>query len=295
MTDLTNETFGGTWPFAPRFLEHQGVRLHYVDEGQGEPIVLLHGNPTWGYLYRNFIPPLSQSNRCVVPDHMGFGKSDKPLEKPYTLARHIENFSALMAHLDLRDVTLVMQDWGGPIGLGFGVEHPDRIKRLVILNTWAFRIPEGTRLAPLLELFRQPHTGEAMVQGLNLFVEGFLPAGIYHKERINEIMPAYRAPFPDWNSRIGTLAFPRDIPVGDEHPSTPTMGRIQDSLGKLNVPTTIIWAMHDPAIAPPPIDAWKNVYPHAEVHRIEAASHFLQEDEPEQIVSLIQEFLKRHP
>ena len=240
MTDLTNETFGGTWLYRPRFFEHEDVRLHYVDEGEGEPIVMLHGNPTWGYLYRNFIPRLSENNRCVVPDHMGFGKSDKPLDQPYTLARHIENFSALMLDLDLRDVTLVMQDWGGPIGLGFGVEHPERIKRLVILNTWAFRIPEGSPLAPLLELFRQPHVGEAMVQGLNLFVEGFLPAGIYHKERLEEFMPAYRAPFPDWNSRIGTLAFPRDIPVGDEHPSTATMGQIQDNLGKLNVPTTII-------------------------------------------------------
>ncbi len=295
MTDLTNETFGGTWPYQPRFFEHDGVRLHYVDEGQGEPIVLLHGNPTWGYLYRKFIPPLSQGSRCVVPDYMGFGKSDKPLDKPYTLAHHIESFTALALHLDLRDITLVMQDWGGPIGLGFGVEHPERVKRLIILNTWAFRIPEGTPLAPLLDLFRQPHVGEAMVQGLNLFVEGFLPAGIYHKERLSEIMPAYRAPFPDWNSRIGTLAFPRDIPVGDGHPSTPTMGRIQDNLGKLNVPTTIIWGMQDPAIPPPLIDAWKSVYPHAEVHRIDTASHFLQEDEPEQIVSLILDFLKRNP
>ena len=295
MTDLTNETFGGTWPFRPRFFEHEGVRLHYVDEGEGEPVVLLHGNPTWGYLYRNFIPPLSQTNRCVVPDYMGFGKSDKPLDQPYTLARHIENFTALALDLDLRDITLVMQDWGGPIGLGFAVDHPERIKRLVILNTWAFRIAEGTPLAPLLELFRQPHVGEGLVQGLNLFVEGFFPAGIHHKERINEIMPAYRAPFPDFNSRYGTLAFPRDIPVGDDHPSTPAMGHVQDNLGKLNVPTTIIWGMQDPAIPPPLIDAWKGVYAHAEVHKIETASHFLQEDEPEQIVSLIQDFLKRNP
>ncbi len=295
MTDLTNETFGGTWPYQPRFFEYDGIRFHYVDEGGGEPVVLLHGNPTWGYLYRKFIPPLSEKNRCVAPDYMGFGKSDKPLDKPYTLARHIENFTAFALHLDLRDATLVMQDWGGPIGLGFAVEHPDRVKRLVILNTWAFRVPEGIRLAPLLELFRQPHVGEGMVQGLNLFVEGYLPAGIHHKERLNEIMPAYRAPFPDWNSRIGTLAFPRDIPVGDDHPSTPAMGRIEDNLGKLKVPTIIIWGMQDIAIPPPLIDRWQSHYPQAEVHRIETGNHFLQEDEPEQIVDLIQDFLERHP
>ncbi|MCH7579819.1 MAG: alpha/beta fold hydrolase [Chloroflexi bacterium] len=295
MADLTNETFGGTWPYKPRFYEHDGVKLHYVDEGEGDPIVMLHGNPTWGYLYRNFIPPLSQTNRCVAPDHMGFGKSDKPLDKQYTLARHIENFTALMDELELKDITLVMQDWGGPIGLGFGVEHAGRIKRLVILNTWAFRIPEGSPLAPLLELFRQPNVGEAMVQGLNLFVEGFLPAGIYHKEKLDTFMPAYRAPFPDWNSRIGTLEFPRDIPVGDDQRSSETMAKIQDALVNINVPTTIIWGMQDPAIPPPLIEAWKGVYPHAEEHRIETASHFLQEDEPEQIVELIQDFLRANP
>ena len=295
MADLADETFGGTFPFKPHFFTHEGVRLHYVDEGQGEPIVLLHGNPTWSYLYRRFIPPLCGSHRCLAPDHMGFGRSDKPLDRPYTLAKHIENLTALLNHLEVRGITLVMQDWGGPIGLGFAVDHPERVKRLVILNTWAFRLPEGTRLAPLLELFRQPHVGEAMVQGLNLFVEGFLPAGIYHQERLNEIMPAYRAPFPDWNSRIGTLLFPRDIPVGDVHPSTPTMGHIQDNLGKLRVPTIIIWGMHDPAIPSALIEAWTAVYPHAEVHRLQTASHFLQEDEPEEIVSLIQGFLKKNP
>ncbi len=291
MDDLTHDTFGGTWPYAPRFFEHDGIRLHYVDEGDGEPIVMLHGNPTWGYLYRNFIAPLSETNRCVVPDHMGFGKSAKPLDRPYALAKHIENFTALMHELDLNDITLVVQDWGGPIGLGYGVEHSDRIKRLVILNTWAFLIAEGMPLAPQLELFRQPHLGEAMVQGLNLFVEGFLPAGIHRKEKLESFMPAYRAPFPDWNSRIGTLAFPRDIPVGDGHPSTPTMRRIQDHLGRINVPTMIIWGMRDPAIPPQLVDGWKSVYPHAEVHRLETASHFLQEDEPEQIVELIKAFL----
>jgi len=295
--DIHTETFGGTFPFKPHYLTVNGVRLHYVDEGSGEPIVMLHGNPTWSYLYRNFIPPLSKTHRCLAPDYMGFGRSDKPLDKPYTLRQHIENFTAFALGLDLREATLVMQDWGGPIGLGFATKHPDRIKRLVILNTWAFRLPEGTSLAPLLELFRQPHTGEALVQGLNLFVEGFFPAGIHHKERISEeLMRAYRSPFPDWNSRYGTLAFPRDIPVGEAHPSTPTMGEIQDALPKLaDKPAVIIWGVHDPAIPPLLIDAWTQVFPNAEVHRLETASHFLQEDEPEQIVTYIQEFLGRYP
>ena len=289
-------TFGGSWPYAPRFFEHEGVRLHYVDEGAGEPVVMVHGNPTWGYIYRNFLAPLSANRRCVVPDHMGFGRSDKPLDEGrYRLARHVENLTALLLALDLRNATLVMQYWGGPIGFGFATEHPERIKRLVILNTWAFLYPEGTRLHGLLELFRKPHVGEAMVQALNLFVEGYLPGGLYHKERLPEVMPVYRAPFPDYNSRIGTLAFPRDIPVGAEHPSAPTMRRIEERLERLEVPTAVVWGMRDPDFEPSVIGQWTDVYPHAEVHRIETAGHFLQEDEPDRIVALIEDFLRRNP
>lgn len=289
-------TFGGSWPYEPRSFEYGGVRLHYVDEGSGEPVVMLHGNPTWGYVYRRFVARLAASRRCVVPDHMGFGRSEKPLDGgQYTLGRHVENLSALLLELDLHDVTLVMQDWGGPIGFGFAVEHPERVKRLVILNTWAFLYPEGTTLHGLLELFRQPHVGEAMVQALNLFVEGYLPGGIHHKERLPEIMPAYRAPFPDYNSRVGTLAFPRDIPVGGGHPSAPTMRRIEENLRRLYVPTVLIWGMRDPDFEPSVVEEWTEVYPHAEVHRIDTAGHFSQEDEPERIVGIIQDFLGRYP
>lgn len=216
------------FPFRSKFHAVEGVKLAYVDQGRGEPVVLLHGNPTWGYLYRKFIPPLARANRVIVPDHMGFGRSDKPLDPSrYRLARHIANLESLLLKLNVQNATLVMQDWGGPIGLGFAVRHPHRVKRLVILNTWAWVIPAGTRIHPLLEQFRQPGTGEALVQGLNLFVEGFLPAGIHKKERVTAaLMRAYRAPFPDWNSRVGILAFPRDIVVGDDHPSAPAMHEV---------------------------------------------------------------------
>ncbi len=284
------------YPYLPREHGVDGVRLAYVDEGDGEPVVLLHGNPTWGYLYRRFVPPLVEAGfRAVVPDHMGFGRSDKPLHGPYTLARHVANLEGLLLGLDLREVTLVMQDWGGPIGLGFAVAHPERVKRLVLMNTWAFPIKEGTRLHPLLELFRTPGVGEALVQGLNLFVEGFLPAGIHRKERLTaELMDAYRAPFPDWNSRVGILAFPRDIPVGAEHPSAETMGRIHDRLTNLQIPTLLIWALQDPAFPRGMIRLWQTIYPHAEIHTLEEAGHYLQEDEPETLTALLLDFLARH-
>jgi haloalkane dehalogenase len=285
--DIRTETFGGAFPWTSKYVDVGGHKIAYVDQGGGEPIVMLHGNPTWGFLYRKFIGPLSQAHRAIAVDHLGFGRSDKPLDGDYTLAGHISRLAQVMEQLDLRDVTLVMQDWGGPIGLGWAVDHPERVKRLAILNTWAFRIPAGSRINPLLELFRQPAIGEAIVQGLNLFVEGFLPAGIWRKDVLDEVMPAYRAPFPDWNSRIATLKFPRDIPVGEDHPSTSAMGHIQDNLGTLNVPTFIIWAMQDPAFPAQLLDVWKTVFPHAEAHAIDQASHFLQEDAPGEIVAHI--------
>ncbi|MFN0120882.1 MAG: alpha/beta fold hydrolase [Blastocatellia bacterium] len=293
--NIHEDDFGGTFPFKSQYHSTANGRMAYVDEGAGEPVVLLHGNPTWGYLYRHFIPPLAETRRVVVPDHIGFGRSDKSLA-PLRLADHIQNFTELALALDLQDATLVMQDWGGPIGLGFAVKHPERVKRLVVMNTWAFRIPAGAPLHPLLEQFRLPGIGEALVQGLNLFVEGFLPAGIHQRENLNEaMMSAYRAPFPDFNSRIGTLAFPRDIAVGEEHPSTLTIGEIEDNLNKLRVPALIVWGVRDMAFPPQMIKGrWLKYFPDAEVHRLENASHFLQEDEPERIVELILDFLQRH-
>jgi cis-3-alkyl-4-acyloxetan-2-one decarboxylase len=169
------------------------------------------------------------------------------------------------------------------------------MRAYVILNTWAFLYPEGTKLHGLLELFCQPHVGEAMVQALNLLGEGYLPGGIYHKERLLELMSVYRAPFPDYNSRIVTLAFPRDIPVGDKHPPAPTMRRIEENLGRLAVPTAVIWGMRAPDFEPCVINQWTDIYPHAEVHRIETAEHFSQEDEPDMIATLIEDFLRRNP
>jgi len=294
--DSVGGSFRGTFPFQSLYFKAPDGQMAYVDQGQGEPIVMLHGNPTWSYLYRKFIPPIAAQHRAIAVDHLGFGRSEKPA-KTLRLEDHIKNFSELALNLDLTDVTLVMQDWGGPIGLGFATRHPERIKRLVIMNTWAFRIAAGTRLHPLLEQFRTPGTGEAMVQGMNLFVEGFLPAGIHRPERREPVMmAAYRAPFPDFNSRAPILAFPRDIPVGDDHPSAAVMGAIQDNLHKLQVPALMVWGIHDIAIPPQLIEArWLRYFPDAEVHLLDTASHFLQEDEPEQIISLILDFSGRHP
>jgi pimeloyl-ACP methyl ester carboxylesterase len=294
--DIHGTDFSGTFPFESLYHKAPDGWMAYVARGKGEPVVMLHGNPTWSYLYREFILPIAAGYRAIAVDHLGFGRSEKPA-RTLRLGDHIRNFTDFALAEDFRDVTLVMQDWGGPIGLGFATRHPDRVKRLVVMNTWAFRIAAGTPLHPLLEQFRIPGVGEALVQGLNLFVEGFLPAGIHRPERRDPVMmAAYRAPFPDYNSRAPVLAFPRDIPVGDDHPSAAVMGEIQDNLHKLQVPVLIIWGRHDIAIPPQLIQArWLRYFPTAEVHLLDTASHFLQEDEPDRIVELILDFLRRNP
>ncbi len=304
--DIQNETFGGTYPFKPNYVTVNGLRLHYVDERpknnpDAEPIVMLHGNPTWSYLYRNFVPPLLDAGyRCVVPDHMGYGKSEKSIDRgEFLLKRKIEYFTEVMDQLDLRDITLVMQDWGGGIGLGYAVEHADRIKRLIIMSTWAFVFPEDVPeegIPPLLAMCRRPEIGETMLLAYNVFVEGFLPLAIVRKEKITpQLLDAYRAPFPDYNSRIPTMAI-QDVPLRKDQPSYATMQAIQEKLGVLNLPTCLIWGEDDHVFPPDNVlPVWQGLYPHSETHMIPRAGHFLQEDAPDEICDVIIDFLKRNP
>ena len=189
MASSTDWTFGGTWPYAPNYFETSDGRLHYVDEGprDGRPVVMVHGNPTWGYLWRNFIAPLTQAGfRTIVPDHLGFGRSDKPDDPElYRIPRHADRLEQLLESLDLRDATVVPQDWGGPIGLAWAARHPERIHSLALLNTIAHRPPERVTLPLPLHLFRTPGVGELLVKGLHFFVRVFLfRAGLVHPERL---------------------------------------------------------------------------------------------------------------
>jgi haloalkane dehalogenase len=285
--------FRGEFPFRPRFATVGGHQMHYVDEGVGDPVILLHGNPTWGFLYRKFIRPLSIDHRVLVPDLIGFGKSDKPFKERFRLADRIAHLEQLLVEtLDVKNASLVLHDWGGPIGLGVAVRHPERFRTVVVLNSWCHRLPLGTPLLPVLEQFRAPGVGEALVQGLNVFVEGLLPAGIYRKENITEeLLDAYRAPFPDFNSRCHVLEFPRDIPIGEHHPSYRTIGEIEAKLPELDVGVLIVWGRKDPVFSDGSLARWRESFPHAEVVLLEKAGHFLQEDAPAEIVEHISRFL----
>jgi cis-3-alkyl-4-acyloxetan-2-one decarboxylase len=297
MLAIRDETFEGLYPFTPHYYTYQGLDIHYVDEGSGKPIVMIHGDPTWGFLYRNFIPPLSQHHRCIIPDQMGMGKSVVPQERSlYRLEQHCANLEALLLHLDLHDITLILHDWGGPVGLGFATRHPQRIKRLVLMNTWAFAPWPGGPFPRLLEIIRSER-GEAFVLRKNGYLEPALLGTTYHSEKLtNSILEAYRAPFPTPESRLAMLCWSRDIPVQENDVSYTEMKRIEHGLPQFSeTPVLLVWGIQDPVIPPSILHRWQQLYPHATTHEIEDASHFLQEDAPERIVPWIETFLKANP
>jgi cis-3-alkyl-4-acyloxetan-2-one decarboxylase len=293
MATALNGDFGGTFPFEPRFVSAGEVELHYVDEGPPDapPLLFAHGNPTWSYLWRRPIAELSsKGHRCIAFDHMGFGRSDKPRAlAAYSLQRHVDNALALVDELDLDDVTLVAHDWGGPIGLGAMLRRADRLRALVLMNTWAWELPSF--LPPFLREFRTEGLGEILALGGNLFVES-IPGGMRQRDPDPEMMEAYRAPFPDYWSRAGTLAFQREIPLTERDRSAPLMGSIHERLPGLSVPALLVWGMRDPVFQPVFLDQWRELFPEAETVELRDASHFVVEDDPAGVTGAIEGFLR---
>jgi cis-3-alkyl-4-acyloxetan-2-one decarboxylase len=285
--------FAGTFPFQSRYLIAGDVQLHYVDEGPSDsaPLLFLHGNPTWSYLWRRQIAELSErGHRCVAFDHMGFGRSDKPARlSAYSLEQHVENTLALIDALDLEDVTLVAHDWGGPIGLGALLERRDRLRAVVLMNTWAWELPSF--LPPFLREFRTEGLGEILALGGNLFVES-IPGGMARREVDPVMMDAYRAPFPDYWSRAGTLAFQREIPLTERDRSANLMAGIHERLPSLDVPALLVWGMRDPVFQPVFLEQWRELLPHARSVELADASHYLVEDDPDAVTAAIGDFLR---
>jgi cis-3-alkyl-4-acyloxetan-2-one decarboxylase len=289
-SELTG-SFGGTFPYEARYVQAGDVRLHYVDEGPRDapPLLMLHGNPTWSYMYRHPIELLSaRGHRCVAFDHMGFGRSDKPAEpRRYVLANHVANAIALIDELDLRDITLVLHDWGGPIGLGAALERRERVRALVVMNTWAWELPSF--LPGFLRQFRTDGLGEILALAGNLAVES-IPGGMANRDVDPVMMDAYRAPFPDYWSRLGTLAFVRDVPLTENDPSAALMGQIHEALPGLELPLQVIWGMRDRVFVSAFADQWLELFPGARTAELDAA-HYLVEDRPDEVAEIIGEFV----
>lgn len=276
------------YPFRTRRLAVPGGALSYVDEGAGPPVVLLHGNPTWSFYYRRLISGLRDAHRVIAPDHMGCGLSDKPQEYPYTLSTHIANLDRLLSHLDLGPLDLVVHDWGGAIGMGWAVAHPERVRRLVVLNTAAFLSP---RLPWRIAVCRYPLFGDLAVRGLNAFVLGGTVMAV-ERPMHPEVRYGYLLPYRSWHDRVAIQRFVRDIPMGPRHPAWAVVDAIDRDLAALRKhPMLILWGGKDWCFTDHFLAGWLERFPAAEAVRFDDAGHYVLEDAHEEIVPRVRRFL----
>jgi len=273
------------YDFSPHYSEQNGLRMHYLDEGSGPPVLLLHGEPTWSYLYRTIIPELVPSARAIAPDYFGFGRSDKPLRlDDYTYDFHTGSIERLVEQLDLRDLTVVVQDWGGPIGLRLAVEHPDRVARLVIMNTGiGGGRPPSDEWLRFRDFVRR--VGTDLVPGKLVHISAVQPMS-------DEVEHAYSAPWPVPESKAGVLAFPDLVPISPEHPDTPAHLAVRDQLARWEKPALVLFSDSDPIFSPRDAERIAEHIPGAlEPEIVAGAGHFLQEDKGEEIGRRIARFV----
>lgn len=282
------------YPFKSQTLDLESHHYHYLDEGQGETLLMLHGNPAWSFYYRNLILGLKSSCRCVVPDHMGMGKSDKPQDYPYTLSKHIDNLEALANKLGLNDMTLVVHDWGGAIGMGLAVRQPQKIRRLVLFNTAAFL---SDKIPMLLSLCRIPGVGSLAIRGFNAFALAAVSMACKNKERMtDQVKAGYLAPYNNYANRIANLRFVQDIPMSPEAPSYSEIKKIEENLSRFaSLPVMIAWGEKDFVFNRHFLKKWLEFFPDAEVHRLSDAGHYVVEDAHERILPWMREFFQKNP
>jgi len=282
------------YPFQGRYLDLDGVRMHYLDEGEGPPVVMVHGNPTWSYYYRHLVTSLRDTHRVIVPDHVGCGLSDKPDEDKYAyrLERRVNDLERVIDHAELDEgVTLVVHDWGGMIGLAWAVRHPERVERLVILNTGGFHLPAATRVPFSLHLSRSV-LGAFLVRGLNLFCRGALRYCATERELTGGERNAYLAPYDSWRNRLAVHRFIQDIPLRPADSGYDIVSEVQDGLEKFrNTPTLLIWGMKDFVFDPAYLAEFERRMPQAKAHRFAGAGHYVMEDRREEVCALVQEFV----
>jgi haloalkane dehalogenase len=272
------------YPFADHRIRVEGSSVHYVDEGSGPPLLLLHGNPTWSFLYREIILGLRDRYRCIAPDFPGFGLSRAAPGYTFTPAEHAIVLERLLLHLGLADVTMMVQDWGGPIGFDVAVRHPDRFQSFVIGNTWAW--PKTGAGTQIFSRFMGGPMGRYLILHRNLFVERILPRNVKRVKLSDEVMAAYRGPFPDPESRRPLYVFPREI-LG----SRSYLGEIEEALGRLrDHPALLLWPTKDPAFGARERRRWEEIFPDHRTVMLEGAGHYIQEDAPAEIVAAVRDW-----
>jgi haloalkane dehalogenase len=273
------------FPFTPNYREVDGLRIAHVDEGDGPPVVFFHGEPTWSFLWRKVIPPVRDAGfRCVAADQPGFGRSDKPVDLDwYSYDRHAEVASTLLEDLDLHDATIVVHDWGGPIGLRLAVEHPERIARMVIMDTGLF-----TGHQPMTDAWKAFRDFVERTEDLPV---GFLVRGACATDPGDEVIAAYDAPYPNAESKAGARAFPLMLPTTPESPGAAAGQRVLDALREDERPALILWADSDPIIPPKVGERFASALGKEPPRPVKDAGHFLQEDQGEWIGREIADWL----
>ena len=272
------------FPFTPNYRDVDGLRLAHLDEGEGAPVIFMHGEPTWSFLWRKVIPPVRDAGfRCIAPDLAGFGASDKPTDVGwYSYDRHVALAQTLLDDLDLRAATMVVHDWGGPIGLRLAVEHPERIERLVILDTGLF-----TGRQRMTDAWMRFHDFVVRTEDLPI---GLLVRGACKNDPGDEVISAYEAPFPDAASKAGARAFPQLIPQSPDAPGASAGQRVQEALREDKRPTLMLWADSDFILPLSVAERFAEAIGRPPPRAIPAASHFLQEDQGPLIGGLIAEW-----
>lgn len=294
-----SEAARSKWPFQPHFAKVNGWRMHYVDEGEGEPIVLLHGNPAWGFLYRDVIPPLVAAGyRVIVPDMIGFGLSEKPTrEHAHSLDGHIANLTALMRQLDITGATLVCHDWGGPTGLSFAMNNQKRVRALVVMSTWAWPSPPAAFHAQIFpwKMMHAPLVGPYLLGRYNSLAGRGMYLSVVDREKLRtEAQDVYEAVMPDPATRLLTWSWPRWIPLDENGRAVERFKWLEQELRKSKLPTMIIWGREDEVFDAAVFSAkFKELIPHAEGPHIVTGRHFLQEDSSEEISRLVIDFVQR--
>lgn len=280
------------YPFTPKSLPvKDGHVMSYLDEGEGPVVVLVHGNPSWSYLYRNLVSLLKQNYRVIVPDHIGCGFSEKPDSFSYQLADHIDNLTALLDHLGIAQCVLGMHDWGGAIGMGWATQYPQKISGLVIFNTAAFR---SKRIPFRINVCRLPLLGKILVQGFNSFAVGAVWMAVVTKMN-PEIAKGFITPYDTWRNRIATHRFIVDIPLKENHPSYGRLRELEQGLVKLQEkPMTIFWGGQDFCFNDSFYEEWQRRFPNADCHYYPDAGHYVLEDAFDEIKAPLQEFLRKN-
>jgi cis-3-alkyl-4-acyloxetan-2-one decarboxylase len=284
------------YPFESHFFDRGGLRLHYLDEGRGETVVLLHGNPTWSFHFRDLVRALRDSFRVIVPDHIGMGFSDKPGEDRYRycLQSRADDLAALLEHLNPGRVTLVGHDWGAMIGLAWAVRFPERVARLVMLNGAAFLVPPTMHVPVALHAVRNHTLGAMLLRSSDFFIRAAARTCCTRRRLPADVLDAYLAPYTNWGERLALLRFPQDVPLSPADPSYRLVSSIEAGLEQFRqTPAMICWGERDVVFPAATLDIWRRHWPHAEIHRFADCGHWVLEDVPAEIGEKVAAFMAK--